>query len=97
MPNIFSPNGDGKNDLFAPIPYDKDGKPDGSRNIVEYNLQVFDRWGKMVFESNDYNTGWDGKRKGGAQSTDGVYYWIVKATGIDNQSYTLNGNVTLIR
>ncbi len=97
MPNIFSPNGDGKNDLFAPIPYDKEDRKDGSRNITEYTLQIFDRWGKLVFESNDINAGWDGKRKGGAQASDGVYYWIVNATGIDNQSYTLKGNVTLIR
>ncbi|GIV44588.1 MAG: hypothetical protein KatS3mg035_1711 [Bacteroidia bacterium] len=97
MPNIFSPNGDGSNDVFKPIPYDKDAKPDGSRNITEYSLQIFDRWGKMVFETNDFNTGWDGKRKGGSQASDGVYFWIVKATGIDNQSFTLKGNVTLLR
>ncbi|MFN4233438.1 MAG: gliding motility-associated C-terminal domain-containing protein [Bacteroidia bacterium] len=97
MPNVFSPNGDGINDLFAPIPYDKVNKPDGSRNIIEYNLQIFDRWGKLVFETNDFNTGWDGKRRNGAQANDGVYYWIVKAIGIDNESYTLKGNVTLLR
>ncbi|MFN7014039.1 MAG: gliding motility-associated C-terminal domain-containing protein, partial [Bacteroidia bacterium] len=97
MPNIFSPNGDGSNDVFKPIPYDKDAKPDGTRNITEYSLQIFDRWGNMVFETNDFSTGWDGKRKNGSQASDGVYYWIVNATGIDNQSYTLKGNVTLLR
>jgi gliding motility-associated-like protein len=97
MPNVFSPNGDGSNDVFRPIPYEKDKMPDGSRNIIEYTLQIFDRWGKLVFETNDFNTGWDGKRRSGAQATDGVYYWIVNAKGIDNQSYTLKGNVSLIR
>ena len=97
MPNIFSPNGDGKNEFFAPILYDKDTKPDGSRNITEYNLQIYDRWGKLVFETNDFNTVWDGKRRNGSQATDGVYFWLVKAIGIDNQSYDLKGNVTLIR
>jgi gliding motility-associated-like protein len=97
MPNIFSPNGDGSNDVFRPIPYEKDKMPDGSRNIIEYSLQIFDRWGKLVFESNDFNTGWDGKRRGGSQASDGVYFWIVKASGIDAQAYTLKGNVTLLR
>ncbi|MFN4233437.1 MAG: choice-of-anchor L domain-containing protein [Bacteroidia bacterium] len=96
MPNVFSPNGDGVNDVFLPKPFDIKTKS-GTRNIVQYNLQIFDRWGKMVFESNDINVGWDGKRKGGSTSSDGVYYWLVKAIGIDNQSYDLKGNVTLLR
>ena len=96
MPNVFSPNGDGKNDIFLPKPFDLISKT-GTRNIVQYNLQIFDRWGKMVFESNDITIGWDGKRIGGSTSSDGVYYWLVKAIGIDNQSYDLKGNVTLLR
>jgi gliding motility-associated-like protein len=71
--------------------------PDGSRNIIEYTLQIFDRWGKLVFETNDFNTGWDGKRRDGGQSSDGVYFWVVNAKGIDNQAYDLKGNVTLIK
>ncbi len=96
MPNIFTPNGDGKNDVFAPKPFDIISKT-GTRNIIEYNLQIFDRWGKLVFESNDINTGWDGKRKGGALASEGVYFWIVKANGVDSQTYSLNGNLTLLR
>ncbi|MFN7014696.1 MAG: gliding motility-associated C-terminal domain-containing protein, partial [Bacteroidia bacterium] len=96
LPNIFTPNGDGQNDVFIPKPFDALSKT-GTRNIVEYNCQIFDRWGKMVFETNDINTGWDGKRKGGSQSSDGVYFWVVKAKGVDNQAYDLKGNITLIR
>jgi gliding motility-associated-like protein len=96
LPNIFTPNGDGQNDVFLPKPYDKNSKT-GTRNIIEYNCKIYDRWGKLVFETNDINTGWDGKRRGGAQATDGVYFWVVNAKGIDNETYNLKGNVTLIR
>jgi gliding motility-associated-like protein len=96
LPNVFTPNGDGQNDVFIPKPFDALSKT-GTRNIVEYNCQIFDRWGKMVFETNDINAGWDGKRKGGSQSSDGVYFWVVKAKGVDNQAYDLKGNVTLLR
>ena len=96
MPNVFTPNGDGQNDQFLPKPFDLITKS-GTRNIIEYSCKVFDRWGKMVFETNDINTGWDGKRRGGAQSSDGVYYWLVIAKGVDNQTYDLKGNVTLLR
>jgi trimeric autotransporter adhesin len=101
MPNVFSPNGDGQNDIFLPVPfYDAQGKIkniDGTRNIVEYSCQIFDRWGKKVFETGDINTGWDGKRMNGSVATDGVYYWVVKAKGIDEEVYDLKGNVTLLR
>lgn len=68
MPNAFSPNGDGLNDVF---------KPKGrSLNNNDYSMAVFNRWGMKVFESNDPNRGWDGNHKSKPQPV-GVYTWTM--------------------
>jgi gliding motility-associated-like protein len=68
LPNIFTPNSDGKNDLFKPFPY---------RFVESISLQIFNRWGNLVFESNDPEILWDGtNRDSGKQCTDGVYYYV---------------------
>ena len=54
VPNAFTPNSDGTNDTFG-------AKGDG---IIEFNIQIFNRWGELVFESNDINKVWDGIYKG---------------------------------
>ncbi|MEI7725684.1 MAG: gliding motility-associated C-terminal domain-containing protein [Bacteroidota bacterium] len=53
-PNAFTPNGDGLNDVFRPV----------GVNITKYKLLIFDRWGALIFEASDINTGWDGYIKG---------------------------------
>ncbi len=87
FPNSFTPNGDGKNDFFMPV-YD---------NIQTYSLLVFDRWGTMLFESNDVESGWDGNFKGQPLPT-GVYVFL--ATYSNEQSgisETIRGTLTLLR
>ena len=54
VPNVFSPNQDGRNDVF---------KPRGT-NLFEYNLRIYDRWGNLVFEADDIEDGWDGTFNG---------------------------------
>ncbi|MCX6306121.1 MAG: gliding motility-associated C-terminal domain-containing protein [Bacteroidetes bacterium] len=54
FPNAFTPNGDGLNDLFRPV----------GNEIGKYNLQIYDRWGTLIFESNNVADGWDGSVKG---------------------------------
>lgn len=67
LSNIFTPNGDGLNDVF-----------DLSFNYVkEFNLKVYDRWGKLVYESIDVTQQWNGKDKNGKDCDNGTYYWIV--------------------
>lgn len=87
MPNGFSPNGDGRNDVFRPALYG---------NISQYKLQVFNAWGNLVFASNDPETGWDGAFKGKRQSG-GTYVWM--ASYLDNKGIlkVRRGVVTIVR
>lgn len=55
VPNAFTPNGDGKNDLFKPLIYG---------NVLQYVFKVYNRWGAIVFQSNTPGQGWDGRFKG---------------------------------
>ncbi|MEO8590359.1 MAG: CotH kinase family protein [Flavobacteriales bacterium] len=87
--NAFTPNGDGINDSFQPI-----------ANVVDlatYELQVFDRWGGVIFETNDPWTGWDGT-VGGSTVQDGVYVYRAYAIdAIKKDRYELFGHVTVFR
>jgi gliding motility-associated-like protein len=82
IPNVFSPNGDGVNDLFF-VNYT------GSQ---PFNAQVFDRWGVKLYESRNKVQGWDGNDSEGNAAPDGVYYYIVK---VGDKSY--NGAASLLR
>lgn len=86
IPNIFTPNGDGKNDTFRV----------GSYNITEFKALIFNRWGELIYEWNDVNGGWNGNYKG-RQCPDGVYVYLIRAKGIDNALYDKAGHITLIR
>ena len=86
MPNAFSPNGDGINDVL---------KIEG-RGIVELSFRIYNRWGEKVFETTDKNVGWDGIYKGVLQEMD-VYTYAVEATLINGQHVPLKGNITLVR
>ena len=87
IPNVFSPNGNGKNDVFKVR----------SSGIRELNfLRVYDRWGELVFESSDQNIGWDGTFKG-VQLPPAVYVFYLKAVCGDGFIIERQGNVTLIR
>ncbi|HLP11337.1 MAG TPA: gliding motility-associated C-terminal domain-containing protein, partial [Flavobacteriales bacterium] len=85
--NVFSPNGDGVNDVFITTWI----------NLSEFSIKIYNRWGQLMFESNDQTKGWDGKDLGGKDATDGTYYYLVKAKGKDEQAYDQHGHVTLFR
>lgn len=92
MPNTFSPNGDGVNDVFYP------------RGKSLYNVQslsVFNRWGQMVFQRKDFpanteNMGWDGKFNGHPAPSD-AYVYIVEVICQNAQVIAIHGTVTLLR
>lgn len=86
IPNAFTPNNDGKNDVF---------KAYGS-SIKSVELRVFNQWGELVYETKDKDKGWDGIFKGKQQPV-GVYPFGVKVTFIDNTVITKRGTVNLIR
>lgn len=87
VPNVFSPNGDQNNDLFMLTQY----------GIAKITWQIYDRWGVLVFESNDPAIGWDGKNTKGKPCTDGTYYYVIDGLGVDDTVYKLSGFLTLIR
>lgn len=87
VPTAFSPNGDGLNDRLFPI----------TDKIASINaFQVFNRWGEMVYETSNFESGWDGTFRNVPQEI-GNYAWFVSATSIHNDVVTAKGNVTLVR
>jgi len=88
IPNAFSPNNDGVNDLFRII------RTRGLRDFVAF--RVFNRWGNMVFESSDFEGEWDGTHKGQALEM-GVYVYYIAATTYLDEPFVHKGNITLIK
>ena len=93
LPNVFTPNGDGINDMFTPfMPYS---------GVTKIEMEIFNRWGKRVFRTNDPDILWDGTDETTHQpSSDGVYYYGCKLyvnTLAGEIYYLLNGSITLIR
>jgi gliding motility-associated-like protein len=94
IPDIFSPDDDGINDIF----FISSNQASVSKIL---NLAVFDRWGGLVFELHDFPTddphyGWDGTEKGKPVSP-GVFVWLVEIEYTDGKMETRTGDVTLIR
>lgn len=87
MPNIFTPNGDGKNDNFIPIEY---------KDVEEATVQIYNRWGKLVFESDNVLSGWNG-RIDGANAAAGVYFYVLSYNGFSEITYQTSGYITLVR
>ena len=91
IPNIFTPNGDGANDVFL---------PEGIEGILgQYTLDVYDRWGSFVFQSSEQSLGWDGTQYGSANKTaqDGVYIYVIRFITEEGNEKIVKGSVTLIR
>ena len=93
LPNVFTPNGDGINDIFTPfMPYS---------GVTKIEMEIYNRWGKRVFRTSDPDILWDGADETTKQpSSDGVYYYGCKLyvnTLAGEIYYLLNGSITLIR
>ncbi|HXB39247.1 MAG TPA: gliding motility-associated C-terminal domain-containing protein, partial [Bacteroidia bacterium] len=74
--NIFTPNGDNRNDFFYPF-YDANVTPyQIDKQMEEFTIVIYNRWGKKVFETNEYAKPWNGKDENGVVQDDGTYYWI---------------------
>jgi gliding motility-associated-like protein len=86
MPNAFTPNNDGKNDILYVY----------GPNIKSLHLWVYDQWGELQFQSTNQANGWDGTYKGRAQPV-GVYVYYVEATTNDGQLIKKKGTITLLR
>jgi gliding motility-associated-like protein len=90
IPNTFTPNYDGLNDIFIPVftSYGFDQR--------SYQLEIFDRWGSLLFTTNDYKKGWDGIYKGEVVKED-VYVYRIRFKTSDGTSFEKYGHVTLLR
>jgi len=92
LPNVFTPNGDGVNDFFIPFPY---------RYVQDVDLQIFNRWGDLVFSTTNADINWDGThQKSNQPLSDGVYYYVcvvheIHLEGIEPR--TLTGFVHILK
>jgi gliding motility-associated-like protein len=90
IPNTFTPDGNELNQVFLPVftsgfdPYD-------------YQLSIFNRWGNLIFESNDHKMGWDGTFNN-AYAQDGTYSWIIRYGNVETDKKTeIRGFITIIK
>jgi gliding motility-associated-like protein len=82
IPNVFSPNGDGYNESFRVL----------SVNLKTLQMNIFDRWGNMVWEIKNPNEEWTGNGQ-----ASGVYFYTLKAEGFDGNTFTHEGTITLVQ
>ena len=87
IPNVMTVNGDGINDVFH------------LKNalVQQYDLQIYDRWGILLFETTSAQIDWDGKTLAGADVPTGTYYYILKATTYSNKYISKTGFLSLLR
>ena len=86
IPNIFSPNNDGFNDYLV---------VDGPR-LFNYQIEIFDRWGKRVFLSNEQKDSWDGRFNGNFLAPQ-TFVYMVKGETVLGEEIKLSGNITIIK
>ncbi len=88
VPNAFTPNGDGLNDVFPAHRYQSEGG--------FYDFKVFNRWGEKIWESKNPSENWDATIKG-RMVPEGVYVYLVNWVGCDNQRRSASGNISVMR
>ena len=89
IPNAFTPNGDGKNETF----YD----PGYAFDVSSVTMRIWNRWGQMVFSSDNMSHVWDGKDASGNDAPQGVYYYTLKVVQNSGHENDYAGSVTLVR
>ena len=87
VPNIFTPNGDGQNDVFRVL----------GGNLTSLEVQFFNRWGQEVARIERRNQVWDGHTPAGEPLSAGTYFYVLHAIGEAGKVYDLHGTVTLLR
>ncbi len=86
-PDVFTPNNDGFNDYFEVQ----------THWILNYQLSIYNRWGRLIFTSDDPSKQWDGNDPLGIPAACGTYFYVIEAMGKDFQKHSQNGTVTLLR
>ena len=89
VPNAFTPDGDGVNDVFMPIV--------SGHDLDSYEFLIFNRWGELIFEASAAGVAWDGTHKGQKAKQD-VYVWKLKAKkASDGEKKVYYGHVSLLK
>ncbi|MGL5891288.1 MAG: PKD domain-containing protein, partial [Bacteroidia bacterium] len=90
VPNAFTPDGDGDNDIFMPVGIGIES--------AQFEFWIYDRWGNMIFFSDNPSVGWDGRANGGSGVAQiDTYVWKIKCVDITGRKYNKLGTVTLIK
>ena len=87
IPNVFTPNGDGVNDVFKVL----------SIGIAELSAEIYDRWGLLIYRFSSSNAYWDGTNMSGSFVPEGTYFYLIKATGNDGVKFDERGFITLLK
>lgn len=87
LPQVFSPNGDGVNDVFVGV----------NAGVNEYELEIYNRWGELIFSSVGNKAEWTGHSFSGEECSPGTYFYVLTASGVSGDDYSRNGYVTLLR
>ncbi len=88
LPNALKPDGDGRNEAFRPAGF--------LRYVSDFRMEIFNRWGERIFETDDKEAGWDGlNQRNGRRASPGVYLYVVTHGGIDGPE-RYEGTVTLV-
>ena len=90
IPNTFTPNDDGLNEIFRPLTLGVD--------VAEYDFWVFDRWGDLIFHTNNTQVGWDGRANGGQfPAQQDTYVWKITLKDVMGYKHRYVGHINLIR
>lgn len=87
IPNIFTPNGDGINDVFTII----------ANGIKTFHADIYDRWGVKMYYWDTTQGGWDGKSFSGVAASEGTYFFMIKATAFDGKEFAEHGAFQLAK
>ena len=87
IPNVFTPNGDGINDVFTVK----------GTNLESVEGEIYSRWGQLLFSWDNVQGTWDGRTPSGSEAPDGTYFYIIQAKGTDSEEYFKKGSFSLIR
>ncbi|HLF46509.1 MAG TPA: gliding motility-associated C-terminal domain-containing protein, partial [Chitinophagaceae bacterium] len=90
IPNCFTPNGDGVNDVFMPDGYGIDEQ--------QFEMWIFDRWGNMIYYTEDLHKGWNGKANNGKEIAQiDTYVYKVRCKDVMGNRHTFIGKVSLVK
>jgi gliding motility-associated-like protein len=87
VPNVFSPNGDGVNDVLEVF----------STGLSSLDMAIFNRWGQLVYRIERPRQVWDGRSMAGERVPEGTYFYELRAAAFDGRTYELRGTVTVLR